>query len=270
MNILRNKREYLEQWANSKTPSTRRQTHRFVSLGVILNEWIERAKPYNTITDVEIRKTGKEIAKILNIATFYPSTRWLERFKRKYFITEESLKNYEFGLPRKSLKIEDIIYDLKDVLEPDALIPIRGESTDPLKSSNTHIDNSTEESDFSFPVIASVTYANQEDNDDSRNGSGSENEVECVEIESDDENYKNSEDSSSRMQMGHNNCEDESEIEEETTEAEKNEEELSSYSQALEHLKCLENFAMRIEDIRAIGLIGQLGNYYKDKVEKEE
>ncbi|XP_018789254.1 PREDICTED: uncharacterized protein LOC108969151 [Bactrocera latifrons] len=126
--ILEHKNELLQQLATlSETDATnfieemtrKRRKFEMSAISFILHQWVERCRELRlrkTITNQTLKDTALKMAAILNLPSFRPSYRWLDRFRSKYRYTAEDLGTAGAHAVDGELAVEDIIIEYKDAL----------------------------------------------------------------------------------------------------------------------------------------------------------
>ncbi|CAD7082144.1 unnamed protein product [Hermetia illucens] len=224
--ILRKRQKYLMMWSRTKKLTPRSDSSFLDTIGIILHEWVKRARCYNiNITDDILRNFGQEIADLIKFQGFKPTSAWLIQFKQKYRILDMELnikQETDFHLgDRKPLGVSIIIEDLRREYG-DALILPDGDSND-------------------------VEFSDEDARTESLMA----------------ENFRSdSIDSAIQMDVGKDNIETEAANENDTEFAK----EISNYREALNQLGPLEQFALLRENIRAVGLINQLENLFREEM----
>ncbi|XP_011195643.2 uncharacterized protein LOC105220820 [Zeugodacus cucurbitae] len=126
--ILEHKNELLQQLATlSESDATnfieemtrKRRKFEMSAISFILHQWVERCRELRlrkSITNQTLKDTALKMAAILNLPSFRPSYRWLDRFRSKYKYTAEDLGTSGAHAVDGELAVEDIIIEYKDAL----------------------------------------------------------------------------------------------------------------------------------------------------------
>ncbi|XP_053953049.1 uncharacterized protein LOC128859922 [Anastrepha ludens] len=126
--ILEHKTELLQQLATlSESDATnfieemtrKRRKFEMSAISFILHQWVERCRELRlrkNITNQTLKDTALKMAAILNLPSFRPSYRWLDRFRGKYKYTDEDLGTSDTNATDGELAVEDIIIEFKDAL----------------------------------------------------------------------------------------------------------------------------------------------------------
>nr|XP_014095293.1 uncharacterized protein LOC106621102 [Bactrocera oleae] len=126
--ILEHKNELLQQLATlSESDATnfieemtrKRRKFEMSAISFILHQWVERCRELRLrkiITNQTLKDTALKMAAILNLPSFRPSYRWLDRFRSKYRYTAEDLGTAGAHAVDGELAVEDIIIEYKDAL----------------------------------------------------------------------------------------------------------------------------------------------------------
>ncbi|XP_036336041.1 uncharacterized protein LOC118746303 [Rhagoletis pomonella] len=126
--ILEHKNELLQQLATlSESDATnfieemtrKRRKFEMSAISFILHQWVERCRELRLrkrITNQTLKDTALKMAALLNLPSFRPSYRWLDRFRSKYKYTDEDLGTTDPNATDGELAVEDIIIEFKDAL----------------------------------------------------------------------------------------------------------------------------------------------------------
>lgn len=126
--ILEHKNELLQQLATLNESDVtnfieemtrKRRKFEMSAISFILHQWVERCRDLGlrkSITNQTLKDTALKMAAILNLPSFRPSYRWLDRFRSKYKYTTEDLGISGMHAIDGELAVEDIIIEFKDAL----------------------------------------------------------------------------------------------------------------------------------------------------------
>ncbi|CAD7081674.1 unnamed protein product [Hermetia illucens] len=126
--ILRKRQKYLMMWKQTKKRTPRPDSSFLDTIGIILYEWVKRARCYNiNITDDILRNFGQEIAGLIKFQGFKPTSAWLIQFKQKYIILDMELNIKQetdmHPADRKPLGVSIIIEDLLQEYGDSLILP---------------------------------------------------------------------------------------------------------------------------------------------------
>lgn len=125
--ILEKKQELLQQLVSLSEADAsiiieemtrKRRKFEMSAISFILHQWVERNRQMRLrkpITNETLKETATKMAAILNLPSFRPSYRWLNRFRGKYKYNDEDLSAGQQGVVGE-LAVEDIIIEFKDSL----------------------------------------------------------------------------------------------------------------------------------------------------------
>ncbi|CAD7082143.1 unnamed protein product [Hermetia illucens] len=229
-NILRKRKKYLMMWSRTKKRIPRPEFSLLNTTGVILHEWVKRARCYHiNITDDILRSFGQEIADLINFRDFKPTSAWLIQFKQKY-----KLLNMELNIKqetdinpadRKPLGISIIIEDLRREYGDSLICPDGDTNENELFNEDSKSENSITDNFRSDSTDSAIQMDIEKDNLEADVANGNDSEVA---------------------------------------------KEISNYREALNQLGPLEQFALLKENIRAVGLINQLENLFREEMIRDE
>lgn len=282
--ILERKQELLQQLATLSEADAsiiieemtrKRRKFEMSAISFILHQWVERCRQMRlrkSITNETLKETALKMAAILNLPSFRPSYRWLNRFRGKYKYNDEDLgAGNGVGTVAGELAVEDIIIEYKDSLpsfmqkeisaitssaadsmlttSPTELIKPRAEL--PPNIENDHDNNSLEDFDIS-----------EDDDDDDMNESKEKN---CIDEEVIEVKTANNADTSQKFQTNSvSNPTADSEPFKKNDSATQEFPMMTAGSAALlhsifPHLAVIHQFALLNSDVKALELISQLG-----------
>ncbi|XP_043066711.1 uncharacterized protein ebd2 [Drosophila bipectinata] len=126
--ILDKKKELLQQLATLSEADAsiiieemtrKRRKFEMSAISFLLREWVERCRQLHlniSITNQKLKDTALRMAAILNLPSFRPSYRWLNRFRGKYKYEGDEL-GYQGESPvNQDLPVEEIIVEFKNAL----------------------------------------------------------------------------------------------------------------------------------------------------------
>ncbi|EDW79426.2 uncharacterized protein Dwil_GK20421 [Drosophila willistoni] len=126
--ILEKKRELLQQLATLSEADAsiiieemtrKRRKFEMSAISFLLHEWVERCRQLHlegSIRNQKLKETALRMAAVLNLPTFRPSYRWLNRFRGKYKYEEDDLGYLGDNAITKELPVEEIIVEFKQAL----------------------------------------------------------------------------------------------------------------------------------------------------------
>ncbi|XP_068143185.1 uncharacterized protein ebd2 [Drosophila tropicalis] len=126
--ILEKKRELLQQLATLSEADAsiiieemtrKRRKFEMSAISFLLHEWVERCRQLHlagSIRNQKLKETALRMAAVLNLPTFRPSYRWLNRFRGKYKYDEDDLGYLGDNAITKELPVEEIIVEFKQAL----------------------------------------------------------------------------------------------------------------------------------------------------------
>lgn len=234
-NILRKRKKYLAMWSRNLTEKPNYQSSCLNAVGIILNEWVKRARCYKLkINDDILRKFGQEIAENIKFVDFKPTNAWLQQFKQKYKLPDVQLtikQGTDSAAGNKEpLSISSIIEDLRRKHGNLMIVPL-WELKDDVENGDSRPTKRAGNASTKSSALPSPDSAMQLENE----------ELNILSDDSYDEDVK--------MEVAR---------------------EIESYKEALNQLGPLEQFALMRENIRAVGLINQLENLFREEMEKTE
>lgn len=242
--ILREKDAYLAEWAKNGDGARIRKSRpiKLIALGVFLYEWVQRCQCYAVeITDNSLKKNALAIAEMIGCSEFKANNRFTQRFKKKYKFDDAELAdaNRPIALQsddstRKCTKLAKIIEDVKMEVAANA-----GFSVDKI------LDDEVAWRHFERKILTGQRYNNVD------NFEEEEKLYDSYSSESNADTYQANASSNFSINSTH------------SPEPAK---EITNYREALNHLGPLEQFALFKENIRAIGLINQLENIFRDNM----
>ncbi|XP_030372644.1 uncharacterized protein LOC115622740 [Scaptodrosophila lebanonensis] len=166
--ILEKKRELLQQLATLSEADAsiiieemtrKRRKFEMSAISFLLHEWVERSRQLKlsgSIQNQKLKETALKMAAVLNLPSFRPSYRWLNRFRGKYKYEDEELGFIGPGAMHGTLPVEHIILEFKSGLpnfmqkEIANLTGAENVEESMKKSSTVELVNlSSENSDFS-------------------------------------------------------------------------------------------------------------------------
>lgn len=235
--IIHRKDEYLALWAKSTNEEVemvrRLRTPLLIATGRILYEWVLRARYYMDITDDALRESGRAIAAHIKYKDFKSNNRWLGRFKNKYKLHNMKLKNLHRGaLDPKHLKPLDIA----DIIET-----IKRE--DPASLADFEKETESVELPLEGIELQNEELLLDPAEDDDRGSSPYDQGIGMDDIPMENGFVENGED----LEFA---------------------KEISTYKEAINLLGPIEQFVLVKENIRAVGLINQLENLFRDEIAK--
>ncbi|XP_020816659.1 uncharacterized protein LOC110190487 [Drosophila serrata] len=126
--ILEKKKELLQQLATLSEADAsiiieemtrKRRKFEMSAISFLLHEWVERCRQLHlnlSIRNQKLKETALRMAAVLNLPSFRPSYRWLNRFRGKYKYEEDDL-GYQGENPiAQDLPVEEIIVEFKQAL----------------------------------------------------------------------------------------------------------------------------------------------------------
>lgn len=126
--ILEKKKELLQQLATLSEADAsiiieemtrKRRKFEMSAISFLLHEWVERCRQLHlglSIRNQKLKETALRMAAVLNLPSFRPSYRWLNRFRGKYKYEEDDL-GYQGDNPlSQDLPVEEIIVEFKQAL----------------------------------------------------------------------------------------------------------------------------------------------------------
>ncbi|XP_034655862.1 uncharacterized protein LOC117893377 [Drosophila subobscura] len=126
--ILEKKQELLQQLAtlSEADASTiieemtrKRRKFEMSAISFLLHEWVKRCRQLRlgiSIRNQKLKDTSMKMAAVLNLPSFRPSYRWLNRFRGKYKYDEDDLGYQGSDSVTQELPVEEIIVEFKHSL----------------------------------------------------------------------------------------------------------------------------------------------------------
>ncbi|XP_037721221.1 uncharacterized protein LOC119554404 [Drosophila subpulchrella] len=248
--ILDKKKDLLQQLATLSEADAsiiieemtrKRRKFEMSAISFLLHEWVERCTQLHlniSIRNQKLKETAIRMAAVLNLPSFRPSYRWLNRFRGKYKYEADEL-GYQGENPlNQDLPVEDIIVEFKHALpnfmQRELAEPAEGATKGPvvpdfvnLSSENSLMSDHLEEDDGVEMVTCEPTMV-------ASPGSTPEEEEEEEEVVSPQEGQENTED---QMNAGTSTL----------------------LNGVFPHLAIIHQFALMNSDVQALELISQLG-----------
>ncbi|XP_017048609.1 uncharacterized protein LOC108093167 [Drosophila ficusphila] len=148
--ILDKKKDLLQQLASLSEADAsiiieemtrKRRKFEMSAISFLLHEWVERCNKLHlniSIKNQKLKETALRMAAVLNLPSFRPSYRWLNRFRGKYKYEADEL-GYQGDSPlNQDLPVEDIIVEFKHALpnfmQKELANPTEGANKDLLKA----------------------------------------------------------------------------------------------------------------------------------------
>lgn len=230
--ILRHQEKYLEDWKNQADPtrSKRGTSEQMKYHRLVMYEWLRRCQYYPVkLTDQYIRENAVRATKILTVTDFRINKEWIRRFKHKFKLNQEELLR-----------------------------------------NDTHYKKDKPQKSLNFEEIVNDKTFKIEDLD-----------METTKKTSSGNRYRIRKKSNELKKMSINIKQESSGLKDmdvfmKTTNSPSEEnltsvlnvvgKEIADYTEAVSFLQPLEDFALFKENVRAIGLINQLENLYRDEM----
>ncbi|XP_016956100.1 uncharacterized protein LOC108028676 [Drosophila biarmipes] len=126
--ILDKKKELLQQLATLSEADAsiiieemtrKRRKFEMSAISFLLHEWVERCTQLHlniSIRNQKLKETAIRMAAVLNLPSFRPSYRWLNRFRGKYKYEADELGYQGENPVSQDLPVEDIIVEFKHAL----------------------------------------------------------------------------------------------------------------------------------------------------------
>ncbi|XP_017010652.3 uncharacterized protein ebd2 [Drosophila takahashii] len=198
--ILDKKKELLQQLATLSEADAsiiieemtrKRRKFEMSAISFLLHEWVERCTQLHlniSIRNQKLKETAIRMAAVLNLPSFRPSYRWLNRFRGKYKYEADELGYQGENALNQDLPVEDIIVEFKHALpnfmQRELAEPAEGVTKGPvipdfvnLSSENSLMSDHHEEDDgvevvTCEPTMMSSPASSPEDEEDEEEKKG--------------------------------------------------------------------------------------------------
>ncbi|XP_012156393.1 uncharacterized protein LOC101450710 [Ceratitis capitata] len=271
--ILEHKDELLQQLATlSESDASnfieemarKRRKFEMTAISFILHEWVERCRVLRlrkSITNQTLKATALKMATLLNLPSFRPSYRWLDRFRGKYKYTAEDLGTSGPDAVDGELAVEDIIIEFKDALPNFMQTEI---------SAITSLDKVTDGVDLEKTKIPRQSASNENSIDYAFSDDDGEVEEVREEIENDAEalvlcDSKHSSGCSSNTDTSTLGITNSTTPEDNSGQIKMNAGTTAVLGSIFPHLAVIHQFALLNADVKALELISQLGVHMQNQ-----
>ncbi|XP_067613421.1 uncharacterized protein ebd2 [Eurosta solidaginis] len=271
--ILEHKNELLQQLATlSESDATnfieemtrKRRKFEMTAISFILHQWVERCRELRlrkVITNQTLKNTAVKMAAILNLPSFRPSYRWLDRFRGKYKYTDEDLGTSDPNAVDGELAVEDIIIEFKDALpnfmqtEISAITSLDKELQSETDKEKSKVQGASNENSIDC-VVSDEDEVEKVEELDGKNSETMNNDDEVILVVTDS---KNSNGSTSNTNTSTLNATNSNFQEEKSDQIKMNAGTTAVLGSIFPHLAVIHQFALLNADVQALELISQLG-----------